>query len=624
MFFVELVMQGVRGFRELLRLRFQSGFNLITAGNEAGKTTAVDILERLLFPRGQDGAMNLFVSRHTPDASRGALVVCSDDGTYYRVIQDFAKRAVNLSRYNAGSKEFSLMHKDWDSASQFMDGITAGVSEEDYARVFVLRRDQSPEQTAPVVRPAPARHSAPAVAPKSSPNQARLAELRETLRKAEEAADADYRYQSAKLALDEIKKKQNALGDSNKKKAELETTLEGLKGCETLPENLNELLEAHEQHQGRKLADTEELNKELEGLKLRLASIPSVNLLTDKLFIIGAAFGILSIIAGVFILTAEYSLYFQLGILLSVVMMVVAWYNGTRKSVQRRTVRKDLETVEKELLDLERKSVHEGAAITAAMRSVNAAGPGELKEKAENYRYFSTLLKDNIEGQQRFLGDVTPEALQQQFEKQQAEVLALEQAAKAMAQYAIDTYSIRQDIERLESEASPAAPAWDMGGIDHDLPSDFAMPVHTGGVLAELTIAARIGGIELETLIPAVESAAQRNLSAATGGRYVRIELGQDGSPVVHGKDDSIIVVSELSHGTKALIHFCVRAGIVEALAGKRRLPFIIDDALAGFDPGRQQAACQLLRALGTKTQVLLFTSNPALKAAGDVATELK
>ncbi len=623
MFLVELVMQGVRGFRELLRLRFQSGFNLITAGNESGKTTAVDTLERLLFPTGQAGAMGSFVSKYTPDASRGALVVCSNDGTYYRVIQDFAKCAVNLSQYNAASKEFTLMHKDWDSALQFMSGITAGISEEDYAKVFVLRRDQTSEQTPQVPRRAPAFNPAPAAAPKASATQARLAELRETLRKAEEAADADYRHQSAKLALDEIKKKQNTLAETEKKKNELEATLEGLKGCETLPENLNELIEAHEHQKSQRAAETDDLSKELDGLKLRIASIPTINLVTDKLFIAGAVLGVLSIIAG-FLLTEQYAFYFPIGVLMSAVLMAVAWYNGARKSAQRRSVRKDIETVEKELLDLERKGVHEGASIAAAMRSVGAAGPGELKEKAENYRYFSGLLKDTNEGRQRFLGDATPESLQQQFDKQQTEVLALEQAAKAVAKDAIDTYSIRQDIERLESESSPAAPAWDMGGMEHDLSSDFTMPVHTGGVFAELGIAARIGGIEMETLIPAVESAAQRNLSAASNGRYVRIELSHGGSPVVHGKDDSIVAVSELSHGTKALIYFCVRAGIVEALAGKRRLPFIIDDALAGFDPGRQQAACQILRALGTKTQVLLFTSNPALKATGDVAMELK
>jgi uncharacterized protein YhaN len=92
----------------------------------------------------------------------------------------------------------------------------------------------------------------------------------------------------------------------------------------------------------------------------------------------------------------------------------------------------------------------------------------------------------------------------------------------------------------------------------------------------------------------------------------------------VHAKDESVVNFPELSHGTKALIYFCFRTGLIEALAGKRRLPFILDDALAGFDPARQQASCQVLRALGAKTQVVLFTSNPALKAAADVSSVLK
>jgi len=626
MFLVELVMQGVRGFRELMRLRFQNGFNIVLAGNETGKTTAADSLERLMFPTASADTGSL-VSRYTPDASRGALVVCAEDGTYYRVIQDFSKRAVNLSRYNKGTREFSLIHKDWEGSSQFMSGITAGISEEDYARVFMLRRDQPLQQANPVTHRTPAPPAPPVTAaapPRQSSNQARLAELRETLRKAEEAADADYRFQSAKLAVDEIKKKQNSLAEITQKKTEIESTLEGLKGCDSLPENLNELLEDYEHQQNKKSAEADDLGKELEGLKLRLASIPKVNLVTDKFFIAGVVVGLLSLAAGVLILTAEYAFWFPLGLLAAGALIVFAWYNSTRKNASRRAVKKDIATVEKELFDLERKSVHEGAAIAAAMRSVGAAGPAELKEKAENYRYFCGLLKDNVEAQQRFLGDVTPESLQEQFVKQQAEVESLEQAAKAVAQYAIDTYSIRQDIERLESEASPAAPAWDPGSLEHEIPTDFAAPAPSAGFLTELRIASRIGGIEMETLVPAAESAAQRNLAATSSGKYVRIELGHDGAPVVHGKDESIVTVSELSHGTKALIHFCVRAGIVEALAGKRRLPFIIDDALAGFDPGRQQAACQVLRALGSKTQVILFTSNPALKAAGDAAAELK
>jgi uncharacterized protein YhaN len=92
----------------------------------------------------------------------------------------------------------------------------------------------------------------------------------------------------------------------------------------------------------------------------------------------------------------------------------------------------------------------------------------------------------------------------------------------------------------------------------------------------------------------------------------------------VRGRDDSVVNEPELSHGAKALVYFCFRTGLIEALAGKLQLPFILDDALAAFDPARQQAACQVLRALGKKTQVVLFAANPALRIAGEPAAELK
>ena len=171
MFLVELVLQGVRGIRELARLRFQGGFNLVAAGNEAGKTTAVDTMLRLLFPTNQPGAIDGLISRQTPDASRAALVVFADDGAYYRVIQDFSKRGVNLSKYNPATKDFALLYKDWDSTIQFMAGLTGGISEDEYSRLFVLRRDHS---TAPhpvrqllprrrMRRPCPAQAAVPRV-----------------------------------------------------------------------------------------------------------------------------------------------------------------------------------------------------------------------------------------------------------------------------------------------------------------------------------------------------------------------------------------------------------------------------------------------------------------------------
>lgn len=634
MFLVELVMQGVRGFRGLVRLRFQSGFNFIAAGNEAGKTTAVDALQRLLFPNKQTGLLGALVSRHTPDASRAALVVFSDDGAYYRTIQDLSKQAVNVSKYNTGTKDFSLLHKDWDSAAQFMTGLTTGMSEGDFAKVFIFRRDHYADSggtavpaAAQIPRAQPAKPAPRRAGEKAAVHQAKLAQLHETLRKAEEAADAEYRAQSARLALDETRKKLTSLEEIEQKQGEMESTLAELKGCEELPQNLSELIEAHERRLGQKSVDADRLNSELEGLKAQLAGFPAVNLMTDQLFIAGAILGGLSILSP-FVVPVQYASYFLIGILLSAGLMATAWYNGSRKNAQRKAVVQETEALEKELAELEKRFGQEGAEITAAMRKIGATTPAELKDKAENYRHFLSLREDINEQRRRMLGGNTPESLQQEYNKQQQDSLELEKAARAVAQHNVDTYSIRQDIERIEAESAPEA-AWDFGAETHDLPADFGPPAaaSTGqaGVHAELGIASRISGIELETLVPAVEAAAQRNLAAATEGRYVRIEVGQDGGPpVVHAKDNSVVGYGELSHGARDLVYFCLRTGLVEALAGKRRLPFILDDTLAGFDPARQKAACQILRSLGTKTQVLLFCSNAALKAEGDAAAELK
>ncbi|HSB33919.1 MAG TPA: hypothetical protein VLG39_05650, partial [Nitrospirota bacterium] len=179
---------------------------------------------------------------------------------------------------------------------------------------------------------------------------------------------------------------------------------------------------------------------------------------------------------------------------------------------------------------------------------------------------------------------------------------------------------------RIESETSAGAPM-EFDGEGQELFAEFAAPASVsgqGGFLRELGIASRIGGIETETLMPAVEAAAQRNLSAVTTGKYVRIEIGSEGDPVVHLKDESKQNFADLIHGTRDLVYFGLRTGLIEAISGKRRLPFVLDDPLTSFDPARQRVACQILRALGAKTQVILFTSNPALRAGTDAAAELK
>ncbi len=632
MFLVELVMQGVRGFQQLVRLRFQGGFNFVAAGNETGKTTSVDSMVRLLFPANDPAKTGALLSRAQPEGSRGALVVYSDDGAYYRVIQDFSKNAINLSKYNAPTKEFTLQNKDWDSTAQFMESLRPGITEDEFDRLFVFRRDACSAGAA-VVRPSAAARStarmqpaAPAPVGRTRAEDAKLAEMKEALRKAEEAADAEYRAEAARVRLTDIAKKLERLEESRGRVSEIEAQLEQLKSCESLPENISELIQNHEQAETEKAAQLNDVEKDIEALTIQRDTMPTVNMWTDKLFIIGAGVGGLALIAGLFILSDEQAVFFPIGILAALFLMGAGWYNSSRKNAQRGAVQKEIDNLVKDRAAIEKKFKDAGATVLKFMQQTNSSSAGELKEKADNYRYFLSLVADNQEQQRMAAGGQQEEDLRAEYATQQEEVSQLEQAAKPLARYAVDTYSLRQEIERLEGEAASVQEAAPDRGFADFGGEEFTAPAVSGDIdaLDPLSIAAKVSGIEMETLTPAVESAAQRNISTVSGGRYVRIEIGQDGLPLLHDASGSKHSFEGLSHGTALMACFCLRAAVVEAIAGKRRLPFLLDDPFGGLDAARQQAACQVLRMLGTKTQVILFSSNPALKAPTDTAVELK
>jgi hypothetical protein len=630
MFLVELVLQGVRGFQQPARVRFQGGFNLVAAGNEAGKTTCVDTILRLLYPVNEPAKMESLVSRATPDASRGALVIFSDDSSYYQVIQDFSKRAVNLSKHDPATRKFALQYKDWNATAQFMAGLLPGISEEDYNRLFLFRREAcagqaSPEPSTAVPPAAAPRPAAPAG--RSTAADARLAELRETMRKAEEAADAEYKLEAAKIRLGEIAKKLESMTESRKRIEEIEAELERLKVCEVLPENLNDLISDHERDQSEKMVKTDELAQDIESLTAQRDAIPPANMVMDKLFIAGVAVLGLALVTGLFVPIEGADVYFPIGVLAALLLIAAGWYNSSRKNAQRTEVQREIDNLVKERAEIEKKFQDRGTAIMKCMKNTDSKTVAELKEKAESYRHFQSLYHDAKEQEQLMQGSQNAGDLQAEYAKQQAEVGVLAEAARAVAHNAVDTYSVRQEIERIEAESAGSSPEIGFGGMDMGAAFTPPAPQPAGAglnVLAEIAIAGRVSGIEMETLVPAVESAAQRNLSAMSSAKYIRVEVGPDGLPVVHDKHGGKHPFASLSHSTREVVCFCLRAGVVEAIAGKRRLPFVLDDPFAGLDPARQQAACQLLRVLGTRTQVILFTSNPALKAANDVATELK
>jgi len=93
------------------------------------------------------------------------------------------------------------------------------------------------------------------------------------MRKAEEAADAEYKLEAAKLRLGEIAKKLESITEAEAHRG-ARSGAGPLKVCEMLPENLNDLIGEHEREQSAKMVKTEELAQDIEVLTSQRDAIP--------------------------------------------------------------------------------------------------------------------------------------------------------------------------------------------------------------------------------------------------------------------------------------------------------------------------------------------------------------
>jgi uncharacterized protein YhaN len=117
---------------------------------------------------------------------------------------------------------------------------------------------------------------------------------------------------------------------------------------------------------------------------------------------------------------------------------------------------------------------------------------------------------------------------------------------------------------------------------------------------------------------PAVLAEASRLFAAVTGGRYTRVDPGED--------EERLVVLdrlgvrretSELSRGTAEQLYLCVRLGYAGDYARRSvALPLVMDDVLVNFDLERAHATARVLAEYARDHQVLFFTCHPHVRDA--------
>jgi uncharacterized protein YhaN len=116
---------------------------------------------------------------------------------------------------------------------------------------------------------------------------------------------------------------------------------------------------------------------------------------------------------------------------------------------------------------------------------------------------------------------------------------------------------------------------------------------------------------------PAVIARASELFTDVTAGRYVRLVAHEDDRAGHHGIDaisarNERVDSGSLSRGTAEQLYLCLRLGLAATHAERTvSLPFVLDDVLVNFDPGRAAAVARAIAALAQSHQVLAFTCHP-------------
>lgn len=203
----------------------------------------------------------------------------------------------------------------------------------------------------------------------------------------------------------------------------------------------------------------------------------------------------------------------------------------------------------------------------------------------------------------REVGDQTPAAIDDVIEQKTKQRAALSHASERL----------NRRYGELKQELSQARRKRDFDALklryeEVRTRMDESARAYARLLLAQRMLRAAIGTWELKSQ-PEVYRRASRLLSLMTEGKWVKVELADDGRIMVEDAVKTRRDPTHLSLGTCQQLYLALRiALLLEAGNVGRAVPILADDILVHFDTPRRAGAARALAELAHQRQVILFT----------------
>ena len=587
----ECVLHGFRGFAKPFTLRLKPGLNLVSGGNESGKSTLCEGILAALFapPTSPD-----FFSWSHPEVCRILLFFSTPQGRFH-ITKDFVSHSADLAAWDPAQGTFLSMAQDPSHIAALLSKDLGGVGEATYRGLCLVQ----PPTRLPILVAPEATPSARASSGPADPEKLHEAK-RERLQQLRGYLDTHRKIRETELLLDSLRTQY----------AETSTSLQGLVALEEERRSIREALERFQplttlatssllaqisEYQGALQHRDEEikgLEPKLEEMQSRLALIPSVAIFRHPLFMAGGALLILSVLA------AQFLPHMGVGIFVGLGCAAAALIQYFNRSQNRDKARKSLAALEyqrdkgldlrisrqfQSLLDLlPRTGCQEVSALAAQLRQRDA-------------------LREQLATLDRKIAGLSTEADSAALEEKKKSLEEAVQVAEDEIQslgFVPEPSEIQGEIEKIErGHASP-------GGAAH--PARARSPQPVGALLDALE--RHLGALGAPQL-SAIDAQASTLLAEITAGRYTQVRRTPENSlRLVLAGNQGERSLGEVSEGTRDQAVLAWHLALLAVSLQGSAVPLLLDNPFLCVDLERRRRLLPFLQSLARTRQVILFS----------------
>ncbi len=591
MIITECILHGFKRFAEPFTLRLKPGINLVTGGNESGKSTLWQAILSALFASPSSSA---FLNWSHPEVCRILLIFSTPRGRF-RAVKDFGRQSAELFTWNPAQATFLSTAQDPSHVTSLLSEELGGVTEAVYRTLCVL---QPPPRLSILSAPdlPPSVHSSTTeISPGNSREKQkdRLQQLRGYLKTHQEIQETELLLDSLHTQYDETHTTLQGLVTLEEERRTIREALESFQPLApfTTPSLLPQITEYQKALESRNGAATE-LEEKIEEERARLALIPSTPLFRHRLLLTGGGLLILSFVAAQFLPFLRAGIFVGLGCIAVALTQYLSW-GQNRDKIQRGI--QALEYQVKTGLDL--RISRQFQSLLDLLPSTGCHEVSELPTKLRErdaLREKLTVLDQKIA---ELSAGTDPVALEEKRRKLE-EAIQLGEGELRSLGYVPEPLDIQREIQKLEREiASLEGPVL----CSREQPSQ--------GVDTLLTTLEKLLGRLNSSQSSAIEAQASKLINEITAGRYTHIRWAPEiGLRLVLAGDQGERSLGEVSDGMQDQAVLAWHLALLSVIPQASAVPFLLDDPFARVDGERRKRLLPFLQSLARTHQVILFS----------------